>query len=189
MESSLIMDDTVERLKARIAELEARIAANGAEPVEMSPEFTDSARAALIWVLYHHQGGSSPVGQPIRFALGMGAHDPLKPTQIGEALKLAKKCHFPAAREMPTKIAAPVADSAMAKDAERWRWLRDTLHGAKAGGGVEVNDALQVYQETVPGEEVRIYWYLHTPVGFHEITAATLDEAIDEGIAASAEKG
>lgn len=84
--------------------------------------------------------------------------------------------------------AAPVADSAMAKDAERYRWLRDTLHGAKAGGGVEVNDALQVYQETVPGEEVRIYWYLHTPVGFHEITAGTLDEAVDEGIAASEPK-
>jgi hypothetical protein len=41
------------------------------------PEFTDWARAALSWVLYHHQGGSSPVGQPIRFALGMGANERL----------------------------------------------------------------------------------------------------------------
>lgn len=39
---------------------------------EMSPDFTDTARAALLWVLWHHQGGSSDIGQPIRFALGMG---------------------------------------------------------------------------------------------------------------------
>ncbi|ACC71097.1 hypothetical protein PPMP20_04250 [Paraburkholderia phymatum] len=83
---------------------------------EMSPEFTDSARAALVWVLYHHQGGSSPVGQPIRFALGMGAHDPLKPAQIGEALKLAEKCHFPAARDIPAAPSAPAVDGASAAD-------------------------------------------------------------------------
>ena len=72
-----------------------------------------------------------------------------------------------------------------ARDAARYRWLRDTLHGAKAGGGIEVNDALQVYEDPIPGEEVRIYWYLHTPVGFHQITASTLDEAIDEGLTAA----
>ena len=55
----------------------------------MSPEFTDSARAALAWVLYHHQGGSSPVGQPIRFALGMGAHEPLTDSLIAEAKRWA----------------------------------------------------------------------------------------------------
>ena len=55
------------------------------EPVEMSPEFTDTPRAALLWVLWHHQGGSSPVGQPIRFALGMGRHEPLNEYQIAEA--------------------------------------------------------------------------------------------------------
>lgn len=61
----------------------------GVEAVEMSPEFTDSARAALAWVLYHHQGGSSPVGQPIRFALGMGAHEPLTDSRIAEAKRWA----------------------------------------------------------------------------------------------------
>jgi hypothetical protein len=55
------------------------------QPVEMSPEFTDTARAALLWVLWHNQGGSSPVGQPIRFALGMDAHERLNPKQIAEA--------------------------------------------------------------------------------------------------------
>jgi len=60
------------------------------EPVEMSPEFTDSARGAIAWVLYHHQGGNSPIGQPLRFALGMGAHEPLRETLIADALRYSK---------------------------------------------------------------------------------------------------
>lgn len=51
----------------------------------MEHEFTDSARAALLWVLWHHQGSSSPVGQPIRFALGMGQHDRLTDHQLAQA--------------------------------------------------------------------------------------------------------
>lgn len=51
----------------------------------MEPEFTDSGRAALLWVLWHHQGGSSPVGQPIRFSLGMGQHDRMTEAQVAEA--------------------------------------------------------------------------------------------------------
>ena len=54
-------------------------------PTELSPDFTDTARAALLWVLWHNQGGSSPVGQPIRFALGMGKHDRLNEHQLAEA--------------------------------------------------------------------------------------------------------
>jgi hypothetical protein len=56
-----------------------------ADREEMSPDFTDSARAAIAWVLYHHQGGSSPVGQPLRFALGMGAGESLPDWRIAEA--------------------------------------------------------------------------------------------------------
>ena len=36
----------------------------------------------LLWALYHHQGASSPVGQPIRRALGIGEHDHMTPEQI-----------------------------------------------------------------------------------------------------------
>jgi len=60
------------------------------EPPELSPDFTDTARAALLWVLWHHQGGSSPVGQPIRFALGMGQHDRLNDHQLAEAKRWEK---------------------------------------------------------------------------------------------------
>lgn len=59
------------------------------EPDELSPDFTDTARAALLWVLWHHQGGSSPVGQPIRYALGMGAHESLNAWQVSEAKRWA----------------------------------------------------------------------------------------------------
>lgn len=69
------------RLRAEVE----RLAAQAAQPEEMSPEFTDTARAALLWVLWHHQGGSSKVGQPIRFALGMGQHDRLSEHQVREA--------------------------------------------------------------------------------------------------------
>ena len=56
---------------------------------EVSPEFTDSARAALAWALFHHQGGISPVGQAIRFALGMGQHEQLPEWRIAEAKQWA----------------------------------------------------------------------------------------------------
>ena len=46
---------------------------------------TDPARAALLWVLWHHQGASSPVGQPIRLALGMGPYDRLTDLDVAAA--------------------------------------------------------------------------------------------------------
>jgi len=61
-----------------------------AAPAEMSPEFTNTARAAIAWVLWHHQGASSPVGQPLRFALGMGADEPLPDWRIAEAKRYAE---------------------------------------------------------------------------------------------------
>jgi len=59
------------------------------QPVKLSPEFTDTARAAIAWVLWHHQGASSAIGQPLRFALGMGAHDELGEARIAEAKRYA----------------------------------------------------------------------------------------------------
>lgn len=64
------------------------------------------------------------------------------------------------------------------KDARRYAFLRDMLHGA-VGGRVEVNDERLVYETPEPGREVRIAWYPDTPVGFYEAFGATLDEAID----------
>jgi hypothetical protein len=68
------------------------------------PEFTDTARNALLWVLWHHQGGSSPVGQAIRFALGMGQFDRLSTEQVARAKSWAEPipglAHMPAAGVM-----------------------------------------------------------------------------------------
>ena len=38
--------------------------------------------AALLWVLWHHQGASSDVGQAIRHALGMSQHQRMSPEQV-----------------------------------------------------------------------------------------------------------
>lgn len=71
---------------------------------------------------------------------------------------------------------AQTADDA--RDAARYRWLRNTLTNS-VGGGVEVNDDALVYQKSEPGEEVRVYWYPDTPVGFYEVHGSTIDAAID----------
>ncbi len=41
-------------------------------------------RGLLLWALYHHQGGSSAIGQPIRQLFGMFEDDPLTAQQIME---------------------------------------------------------------------------------------------------------
>jgi hypothetical protein len=40
---------------------------------------------ALLWTLYHHQGASSRVGQPIRALLGIGQYDRLTDEQLAAA--------------------------------------------------------------------------------------------------------
>lgn len=45
--------------------------------------------AALLWTLYHHQGGSSHIGQPIRKLLGIDQHAHLTDEQIAEAKAFA----------------------------------------------------------------------------------------------------
>lgn len=41
--------------------------------------------SALLWTLWHHQGGSSHIGQPIRKLLSIGQHDRLTDEQIAQA--------------------------------------------------------------------------------------------------------
>ena len=89
----------------------------------------------------------------------------------------------PSVESLQSRIAELDSQLAEAKkDAERYRWLRDTLTSA-VGGGVRVNDAALVYEESEPCEAVQVYWYPDTPVGFYESKADSLDEAIDAAIA------
>ena len=55
-----------------------------ADCIEHHPK-RQQMEAALLWTLWHHQGGSSHIGQPIRKLLGIGQHDRLTDEQIAEA--------------------------------------------------------------------------------------------------------
>ena len=46
---------------------------------------SDDVMAALLFCLWHHQGGNSKIGQPIRFALGIGRDEPLTDVQLAIA--------------------------------------------------------------------------------------------------------
>ena len=59
------------------------------EALEAQAAEVEALRGAVLWVLWHHQGGSSPVGQPIRRALGIGAHDRLSDGQVQAAMQWA----------------------------------------------------------------------------------------------------
>lgn len=76
------------------------------EPVALSPH----SRAMLLNVLWHHQGGSSAVGQPLRSILGIGQHDHLDAEQVNEAKRidglLANAVTPPAPRESDLSPAA-----------------------------------------------------------------------------------
>jgi hypothetical protein len=51
-------------------------------------------RDALLWILWHHQGGSSTIGQPIRAALGMGPFDDMTPEQLVRAKEFERAKTF-----------------------------------------------------------------------------------------------
>lgn len=55
-----------------------------ADTIEHHP-IQQQMEAALLWTLYHHQGGSSHIGQPIRKLLGIGEHDRLTDEQLAHA--------------------------------------------------------------------------------------------------------
>lgn len=56
-----------------------------ARTIEHHPK-RQQMEAALLWALYHHQGGSSTIGQPIRRLLGIGQHDRLTAEQLELAM-------------------------------------------------------------------------------------------------------
>jgi len=57
-----------------------------ADCIEHHPK-RQQMEAALLWTLYHHQGGSSHIGQPIRKILGIGQHERMTDEQIQQAKK------------------------------------------------------------------------------------------------------
>ena len=75
----------------------------------------EQARQLLMWALYHHQGGASPVGQPIRTFLGIEPHRMLTAAEI-------ERCYQAAYSPQPDKPAdeTPPPDVAIL----RYQYLR-----------------------------------------------------------------
>lgn len=69
------ISDERDRLRAEVAALRAD---------------SETKRSLLLWALYHAQGGSSPVGQPIRRHLGIEQHARLTLKQIQDAARAAQ---------------------------------------------------------------------------------------------------
>lgn len=57
-----------------------------ADCIEHHPK-RQQMESALLWTLWHHQGGSSHIGQPIRKILGIGQHERMTDEQIQQAKK------------------------------------------------------------------------------------------------------
>lgn len=60
---------------------------------------SDQTRALLLNVLWHHQGGSSVVGQPIRRMFGIGQYERLTDEQVSEAKRIEGLLAWQAAPE------------------------------------------------------------------------------------------
>lgn len=54
-------------------------------------------RAALLFALWHHQGGSSLVGLPLRAMLGLGEYERLSTEQVAEAKRVGDALELAAA--------------------------------------------------------------------------------------------
>ncbi len=108
-----VMDDLDELLNATMAELDsfgfnraAETVARASTEIERLRAEVEALRAdaetkrgLLLWALYHSQGASSQVGQPIRRNLGIGRHERLTPEQIKDAERASQKspcgeCHL-----------------------------------------------------------------------------------------------
>lgn len=64
-------------------------AALASQPQAVEPSaMSRHSRAMLLNVIWHHQGGSSTVGQPLRAMLGIGQHDRLDDEQVSEAKRI-----------------------------------------------------------------------------------------------------
>lgn len=97
------------------------------------PVVTDDVRAALLFALWHHQGGSSRIGQPLRLMLGVGSAEPLRADQIAEA-KRVESALAPSATQDRNAIieeCAKVAENCLFTDiaANRIRALKAAPQG------------------------------------------------------------
>ncbi len=73
---------------------------SAAAPASMNSDVRD----ALLFALWHHQGGWSPVGQPLRRILRMGVHERLNDTQLAGARRVQAGLASPATADAISSI-------------------------------------------------------------------------------------
>lgn len=100
-----------------MSELERMLATAAPQPAQQPATITDELRGALLWMLWHHQGGGSKIGQPIRLMLGIGPFDSLTDEQIAEA-----KAYRPTS---PAQQSQAVGDVLEEHRARRQQWQDD----------------------------------------------------------------
>ena len=106
------------------AELRARVEAlEAAQQQEQDPDGNreDQFRCALLWVLWHHQGGSSPIGQPLRRFLGLGPHDRMNPAWVQLAQRWGEDYASSSALPETEAQAAPAGSLVERLRAYSWR--------------------------------------------------------------------
>lgn len=130
-EADLCRNDGADDIARLLDEAAAALRQPG--PTEMQAEFTDTSRDALAWVLWHHQGGSSPVGQPIRLALGLGAHDELPGHMVAGAKRWAATTGSTTA-DFHRALAAP-AEPVAVPEIDYTRLIHDCYRTTKAAQG------------------------------------------------------
>lgn len=98
-------DAQIKRLEQELADSRQQSMDNGCTALALGKEATairaqvERLRSACLFSLYHHQGGSSVVGQVMRRALGIGRFDRMTEEQIFQAKSAAladtEPCNFP----------------------------------------------------------------------------------------------
>jgi hypothetical protein len=142
-------DNTILELRARVEALEA------AQQQEQDPDGNreDQFRCALLWVLWHHQGGSSPIGQPLRRFLGLGPHDRMNPAWVqlaqrwGEDYASSSALPETEAQAAPAgslveRVAAAPNDRAKIREVAAWFRRGDAGAGSAWTVAADVLDAV-----------------------------------------------
>ncbi|SEF82108.1 hypothetical protein [Halopseudomonas aestusnigri] len=146
-------------------------AMNNAAPDTFAQRFS-MYEGMLLWILYHHQGGKSTIGQPIRRLLGIKQHAPLSAMQVQHAEAVARMYGSPNnlhAEPSATDTTPPT--------------LCQTIHLGQPGVTVEPCLMLGPDEEevacllfTAPGTEVRLTWPTQTQA-LAVLAAATGEQA------------
>jgi hypothetical protein len=77
-----------------------------ADCIEHHPK-RQQMESALLWTLWHHQGGSSHIGQPIRKLLGIGQHDRMTDEQIEIAKAFGRPEKYTETEAVPAIVFYP----------------------------------------------------------------------------------